>query len=330
MRRVPVLLLCAGALSGCVLAAQHAKDAPRPDNAADAYIELSNAWLRIRDTGADSPGADRRHAVVMVHGYGSRLESFAAVQPVLSRSRRVISYDQRGFGMSERTKGDYGPAAHARDLGALVDMLGLNKPILVGHSYGGGVVLRAILDEPEKYGGFVLVDAFAMEEQIPPSFRWAKVPGLGEFIFATQFKEVVGEKYILAFSDKQRFASPAAIDEFRGNMVKPGAVYASLAVVRGMDYAPDQVRYKNITLPSAIIWGEDDRVTPLSAGKQLSGLVDNARFEVLSRCGHVPLWERPGAVVRTIEDLLAGIERGKPKPTPVPVEPVETQGVPTP
>ena len=113
---------------------------------------------------------------------------------------------------------------------------------------------------------------------------------------------------LLAFHDKQRFASAASVDEFRSNMLKPGAVYSALAVVRGMDYAPDQVRYRDIGLPSVIIWGEEDRVTPLDAGKQLAGLVDSARLEVLTACGHVPLWERPQAVVRIIEEHLADIE----------------------
>ncbi|MBI5495987.1 MAG: alpha/beta hydrolase [Deltaproteobacteria bacterium] len=306
---------CAVALfvgaSGCVLmAGPHARTAPaleRGTPPTDRFLELGGAWVRVRDSGVDTG----RTPLVLVHGYASRLESWAAVQPALAENRRVVSLDQRGFGMSERPRGAYGPAAHARDVRALADKLGLVKPVLVGHSYGGGVVLRAALDDPERWGGLILVDAFAMDEQLPSAFRWAKVPVLGEFVFSTQFKEVIGEKYILAFHDRGRFANADAIDEFRGNTLRPGSLYALLNVVRGMDYGPDQVRYRELGLPSVIIWGEDDRVTPLAAGKQLAALVDGARFEVLPACGHVPLWERPQAVIRIVEELLGKIDRSR-------------------
>ncbi len=324
-------VLGAPLLAGCLFAAPHTKTPPTPEkNSGDTFVELNGTWVRVRDTGGENAGASSRRPILLVHGYASRLESWAAVQPRLAQQRRVVSFDQRGFGMSERTAGDYGPAPHARDVIQLAQKLGLHKPLLVGHSYGGGVILKAALEAPELFSGLVLIDAFATEEQVPPSFQWAKVPGLGEFLFATQFKEVVGEKYVLAFHDKQRFASAASVDEFRSNMLKPGAVYSALAVVRGMDYAPDQVRYRDIGLPSVIIWGEEDRVTPLDAGKQLAGLVDSARLEVLTACGHVPLWERPQAVVRIIEEHLADIEGTRRKRPRSDVTSTPNAGVATP
>ncbi|MEW5853794.1 MAG: alpha/beta hydrolase [Myxococcota bacterium] len=311
MKRTRLVLVGAVLLAACAPGKHSAKapllahDAPQSDK----YVLVDNAWLRVRDT-APERIESRRHPVIMVHGYGSRLETWTLIQPALAESRRVVSYDQRGFGKSERPGGKYGPAVHARDLVALADALELEKPVLVGHSYGGGVVLKAALEHPERFAGLVLVDAFALEEQIPSSFRWAKVPGLGEFIFATQFKEVVGEKYILAFSDQQRFATPESIGEFRSNMVQEGALYAALHTVRGMDYTRDQKRYNTLRVPTVIVWGEDDRVTPLADGKKLAGYIDNTRLEVLTRCGHVPPWERPAALLNVIQELLAVVDGG--------------------
>lgn len=297
----------ASALALCGCAGTHSATAPELGEKApptDSYVPVTGAWLRVRDMGV----ATGNHPVLLVHGYGSRLETWTLIQPHLARDRRVVSFDQRGFGKSERPESAYGPALHAKDVVELADKLGLEKPVLVGHSYGGGVALRAALDNPGRFSGLVLVDAFALDEQIPASFRWAKVPGLGEFIFATQFKEVVGEKYILAFKDRGRFATPESIGEFRNNMVQPGAFFAALHTVRGMDYEGVQERYRTIGLPTLIVWGEDDRVTPLSQGKMLAGSVDNAKLEVLSHCGHVPPWERPQALVMNIQELLARVD----------------------
>jgi pimeloyl-ACP methyl ester carboxylesterase len=304
-----------GACAGCITPEAHRKDPPtlaQKEAATDTYVEVSGAWLRIRDFPARRmvEGEDRT-PVLMVHGYGSRLESWAAVQGPLAAVRRVVSFDQRGFGMSERPRGAYGVDAHANDLLKLMDLLGLQKAVLVGHSYGGGVVLRAALKAPQRVSAVVLVDAFAMDRQVPAAFRWAKVPGLGEFIFATQFKEVVGEKYVMAFHDRQRFASSEAIDEFRGNMLKPGALYTSLEVVRGMDYAPVEEKYRTLRMPITLIWGEDDRVTPLSAGQDLAALVDSDDMVVLNRCGHVPLWERPQATLSVLQRVVRDVDEGR-------------------
>jgi pimeloyl-ACP methyl ester carboxylesterase len=305
----PLLMVASAA---CLTPAPHTREPPKlsAKEAADRYVEISGAWLRVRDTPArveDAQGIP----VIMVHGYGSRLESWAAVQPPLALARRVVSYDQRGFGMSERPVGKYGPAAHATDLLRLMDALNIPRAVVVGHSYGGGVALQAALRAPERVAALVLVDAFAMAEQVPPTFRWARVPVLGEFIFATQFKEVVGEKYVLAFHDKERFSSAEAIDEFRGNMLKPGALYASLEVVRGMDYAPVQDSYKTLPMPITLLWGEDDRVTPLSAGHTLAALVDSSDMVVLPRCGHVPLWERPQATLSVLQRVVRDVDEGR-------------------
>ncbi len=263
---------------------------------------MGDAWLRVRDRG---PSSSTKTPLLLLHGFGSRLETWRAVQDSLAGDRRVIAWDHKGFGHSERSAGAYGPEKHARDVTAIMDALGVQQAVLAGHSYGGGVALRVALRAPERLLGLVLVDAFALSSQVPTSFSWAKAPGLGEFIFSTLFTELPGEKYLLAFHDGQRFANALVLDEVRSLQERPGSVFAELQTVRAMDYETVQADYPAAVaaLPRVVVWGEKDRVTPLPQGKALAAALD-APLVVIPACGHVPSWERPSVVVSAVQDIL--------------------------
>lgn len=291
------------------------------------YVDVGDAWLRVLEAGSPTAAS---LPLILVHGYGSRLEVWGDIQAQLARSRRVIAYDQRGFGLSERPAGAYGPAQHALDLVALLDHFQIDRAIVVGHSYGGGVAMRAALQHPERIAGLGFVDAFLLDEQVPRSFRWAKVPILGELLFGAFYREVPGEKYLLAFHDQERFVSVAALDEQRELMSQPGSLYAALETVRGMDYHEVEDRYGQVAVPMLILWGEEDRVTPLAAGKRLAARLDGADFVVLPGSGHVPSWERPQGLLRFLRPFLASVdgesaENGTPLPA-TPNPPVGAEG----
>lgn len=305
MKRVALTLFLLSA--GCVTPAervQSASELPKLDNA--IYVEADGAFLRVRDTG---PKDGELLPVLLVHGYGSRLETWGFVQKQLSAERRVVSFDQRGFGMSERPAGAYGPAVHAADALRVMDELGIERAILMGHSYGGGVVTRVALHAPDRVAGLVLVDAFLLEEQLVPTFRWAKLPVVGELLFGAFYKEVPGEKYLLAFQDRERFVTVEALEEMKAIMAKPGSVYAALETVRGMDYAEVEPRYAEVDQPVLVVWGEEDRVTPLSQGHAIAGRFD-ARFAVLPASGHVPGWEAPRSLMREVRVFLSVVDGG--------------------
>jgi pimeloyl-ACP methyl ester carboxylesterase len=198
-----------------------------------------------------------------------------------------------GFGQSEKTEGKYGVEVHAAELAQLVRKLGLVKPLLVGHSYGAGVVMRAALKDPALYAGVIFASAFLFEEQVPPTFKWAKWPGMGELIFGSFYTQVPGEKFLLAFHDRKQFVSVEHLEEVKKVMGQPGAVYAALETVRGMDYASHQDHYATLQLPALIIWGAQDRVTSPRFGKRLAELLRTSKFKVIEDCGHVPSIEAP-------------------------------------
>jgi pimeloyl-ACP methyl ester carboxylesterase len=326
---LPAALASAFVLCSCVTPGPHAASAAQaglegdaPLGEHDQYVDVDGAFLRVRVQGdADPDHAGAAVPVLFLHGYGSRLEGWRAVQPAVSADRLTISFDQRGFGLSERPEGAYGPQRHADDAVAVLDALGIKKAIVVGHSYGGGVALRVLLRHPERVAGLVLVDTFALSAQVPSSFHVAKTPIVGEAIFGAFFDEMPGEKYLLAFHDAQRFATAAALEEMKRLMARPGSTYSALETVRGMDYEAVEAGYAAavVDVPRLIVWGEDDRVTPLRQGKQLAAQLDSD-IVVIPQCGHMPSWERPRVVIDAIARVAARSSTSSlPAPAPAPV-----------
>jgi pimeloyl-ACP methyl ester carboxylesterase len=102
--------------------------------------------------------AGRGPAVVCVHGLTANHTSWAPLAEALAPEFRVVAYDLRGRGESDKPAAGYGLEPHARDLVALLDSLGLRRAVLVGHSLGAHVALRFAATRPERVRRLVLID----------------------------------------------------------------------------------------------------------------------------------------------------------------------------
>lgn len=107
---------------------------------------------------AEWPGPARGPAVVCVHGLTANHTCWASVADALSPAHRLIAYDLRGRGESDKPGTGYSLAQHGEDLLGLLDHLGLRKAILVGHSLGAHIAVRFAAVHPERVAKLVLVD----------------------------------------------------------------------------------------------------------------------------------------------------------------------------
>ena len=119
--------------------------------------------------GAPAPGANERAErapVVMAHGLllGSLATWYFTAAPALAKERRVLLFDLRGHGRTERARTGYDVATMARDIDALAAPFSEGPIDLVGHSFGALVALRFAIDHPERVRRVVLVEA-----PLPPS-----------------------------------------------------------------------------------------------------------------------------------------------------------------
>jgi pimeloyl-ACP methyl ester carboxylesterase len=284
-----------GLLPGCL--AFHA--GTMPGEPADAtYAVIDGVRVRYVDEGQGAP-------VVMIHGFASSLETWAAVRPTLvAAGHRVVALDLRGFGWTSRPPGDYSSDAQARLVLDLMDHLGIERAAVVAHSYGGGVALRVAMMAPARVSRLALYDAWAYDAQLPAFFHAARADGVGEAMFAAWYGERVEDRMALAFHDP-RFVTIELIDAVEAALRRPGTYAAALAAVRGMHYERVEGRYRTVSQPTLLLWGREDRVTPLAVGERLVRDLPGARLVVYPGCGHFPMIEHAAQSTAELSRFLA-------------------------
>ncbi|HVV86177.1 MAG TPA: alpha/beta hydrolase [Kofleriaceae bacterium] len=264
--------------------------------AGDTFVDVDGVHVHYRDVGHGPP-------VVLVHGYGASIELWRGVQDALAAHHRVIALDLKGFGWTSRPPGDYTPPAEATLVWHLLDQLGVGDVAIVGHSWGASVSLAMALEHPQRVRRIALYSAYVYEAQVPSFFRWARVGGLGEALFALYYRERVEDRAALAYHDA-RFVTQARVDRIEAELHRPGAVAAALAAARGQRYAAVEQRYGEIAQPTLLLWGDDDLVTPVRFGRRLARQLPDAELKVFPDCGHIPMVEAAGETTRALAAFL--------------------------
>lgn len=118
-----------------------------------SVITVNGVDLSYVESGSGEP------AIVFVHGWTCNRNNWRYQLPEFSKRHRVIAYDHRGHGESEKPDQDYTIAGFADDLSALIGHLELNRPVLIGHSMGGVVAFHLARRDPGITRGLVLVDS---------------------------------------------------------------------------------------------------------------------------------------------------------------------------
>ena len=140
--------------------------------ARERRVEGVGLTLRVREWPADGP------PVVLVHGLASNSRIWDDVAARLAERHHVVALDQRGHGLSDRPASNTGGFTFERvvaDLAAVMDALGLARPTLAGHSWGGNVVLAFAAAHPARVQGLVLVDGGFIELAAQPGRDWERV-----------------------------------------------------------------------------------------------------------------------------------------------------------
>ena len=131
----------------------------------EQWIAVNGLNFHYRDWG----GSGR--SLVLLHGLASTCHIWDLVAPVLSADYSVLALDQRGHGESSKPEEGYGFPSVAQDLLGFIRGLGLERPIIIGHSWGGDVALEFSVSHPSETSGLCFVDGGMIE----PSARYSSL-----------------------------------------------------------------------------------------------------------------------------------------------------------
>lgn len=256
----------------------------------------------------DGPG------LVLVHGASSNLQEFtSSILPELAKTHRVIAFDRPGYGYSDAPPGDgwFDPTQVADLLLKAAAQLGVEKPVVLGHSWAGSVVMAAMVHFPERIRGGVMLSGVAGhwagplnwtyeigdKPLIGPLFAWTMVYPLGSLVLANNVQEVF---------------TPDAMPE--GHLDRAAVALALRPAtfqrnVRDMNQLNEYMqllspRYDEVTLPLLIIHGEDDILVPFwNHGRRVVPVIKQAKVVLLPHTGHAPHHTQTARVVQEVNDL---------------------------
>jgi pimeloyl-ACP methyl ester carboxylesterase len=189
-----------------------------------------------------------------------------------------------------------------------LDAVGIDKAILVGHSIGGWMALRIAAAHPDRVSRLILVDAMGLEVAAAPA---PDLRALDEESFA---KAVFGRLGLIATAQAYGFGAEwenvRRGPEFERQWKGRGLV-ASL--VQGPCADPELTcQVRTIAVDTLLIWGRFDGIVPRQHGEALRAALPRARLEVIDRCGHLPMVEKPETFHRLLYDFLVGVEEELP------------------
>ncbi len=257
------------------------------------FVNVDGASVHFQEFGdaANPP-------LVLIHGYTASTYVWRTVAPMLAEAGfRVFAIDLLGFGFSDKPRWfDYSIDSQARVVARFMDRLGIGKAVIIGSSYGGAVAGTLALDYSERVEKLVLVDAVANDRvKEHPILRLVSVPGIGEAIapFLADTKAFHRHRMKKTLSPANYdLISQDRVDAIVRPLAAADAHHSLLATSR--NWHANRITYDAhlINQPTLIIWGEDDRVIPVTDGYRLHDSILHSRLVVLKNCGHVPMEEK--------------------------------------
>jgi 3-oxoadipate enol-lactonase len=240
--------------------------------------------------------------LVLTHGAGGNHAVWFQQLPRFVKSRRVVLWDQRGFGRSTARGGPNNPARATADLAALLDHLGIARADVVGQSMGGWAALGLALARPTRVRSLVLADTPGGIDTPELRASWASVGrGAG---FATG---ELGRHPAVAPDFFDRHPERAVLYQQLGGFGDPNLadVLPSLVATR-----LDAAALARLACPVLFVVGEVDALFPpeliAASAKQLPPHC-RARVATIPRAGHSPYFEQPDEWNRATSEFLATI-----------------------
>jgi pimeloyl-ACP methyl ester carboxylesterase len=250
-------------------------------------------------------------AIVFVHGLSGSWPNWLEQLPIFARDHRVITMDLPGFGHSPMPTETITISLYARILDSLLETLQVSAATLVGNSMGGFVSTELAIAFPQRVERLVLISAAGIStyrhrhvERIEPYLR-RLAPMLAAYTGWTAARSDwmsrrAGLRNLsLGFVTRHpsRLPAPLAAEQIRG-AGKPGFMQALRA---NIDY-PIRERLPEIACPTLIVWGDEDKVIPVSDASVFEELIPDSRKVIFEDTGHMAMLERPSA----FNELLAG------------------------
>ncbi|MFQ5459127.1 MAG: alpha/beta fold hydrolase [Myxococcota bacterium] len=266
----------------------------------EKFIEVDGIRTAYIDEGSGTP-------VLFVHGLAGYKENWEYNLPAFAERYRAIALDLPGFGRTERPDVPYGIPFFAEFVLKFLRTLDIPRAHLVGNSMGGHTVSFIAATSKEVPQKIVLADPAGAR----PSEILGATPITPDMIEAMGPVDP-GEDFVRMYANLQFFKPGertekmirrAMADIAEGDLESRFNAY--LKSLRGLLADDMEPRYKDITAPTLVLWGENDMIVPLSHADVIAGAIPGATKVVFKECGHIPMVEKSEDFNRAVLAFLA-------------------------
>ena len=301
-----------------------AKKAERENPPVGQFLELNGHRLHYVERG-------QGEAVVLLHGNGSMIQDFetSGLFDMAAANYRVIAFDRPGFGHSERPRSTIWTAEAQADLiHEALRRIGVERAVVLGHSWGTSVAVAFALKYPKAVTGLVLASGYYYPNlRADVVFLSAPaIPVLGDIIRYTVAPIVSRALWPILM---RKIFGPAPVppkfDSFPKAMaVRPSQIRASAAESALM--IPDAIAvsgdYAQLKMPVVIIAGEEDRLININQqSARLHGEIRQSTFQRIPGAGHMVHQTATGNVMSAIDEVAEGGSKRRPGPVALTISP---------
>lgn len=248
--------------------------------------------------GISEAGSGDASPIIFLHGVGSDKSVWAPQLEHCRRNRRAVAIDYPGYGESEFVEGATRDDFAASILAAM-DALGIGRAHICGLSLGGVIAIAMHSLAPDRCASLIIADSFAVHPD-----------GRGIYDRSIAASEAMTMR-ALAEARAPMLLGSEASDELKTEIIDTMGRINAAAYQLGAAavwLADQRDRAAILDVPSLILVGDEDRITPPSLSEELERIVPGARLEVIMRAGHLANAEQPDRFNQAIDRFLKEIE----------------------
>ncbi|MFH1091930.1 MAG: alpha/beta fold hydrolase, partial [Pseudomonadota bacterium] len=286
---------------------------PGPGDLSWQNLVMDKGWSKFMDMGhyqVHYLEAGRGAPLLLIHGFADSSYSWQRNFEALAEAGfRVLALDLPGLGRSEAPPGfSFTPEAMAAVILEFLDRKNIPRVHLIGNSLGGHLTLFLAVEHSERVNKIVPVDPacypFDRHRFLGPAARNRALselakPLIGPWVFHFTFKRCFYDPGLATEAMISQRSRPFLRPDFKDNLIKLGGAYFSTT------FAELSGKYRKITAPTLIVWGDADRMIPAKGfAVRLQKDIPGSRLVIIEKAGHLPHTERPETFNRLVVEFL--------------------------
>lgn len=229
---------------------------------------------------------ESKKSLVFIHGWGLNSEIFKPLYYFLREDFNVYALDLPGFGNTPiekiMTLKDYAEFVYE-----FLKKNQIDNPIIIGHSFGGAVAAKLVINYPGVAPQLILVGASSIREPILRTKLLGRTAGILKYFIPKKVRKIILKIFKLDVSDYALITNPPLKETFK-NIIKE-------------NLGP---LLHSIKIPTLIIWGENDTETPLKEGELIAKSIPDAKFEIIKNVGHFGFLEKPNEFIKLVKEFV--------------------------